>query len=92
MLEWFLGCLLIAALCLIVRYTNSFGVIFYWFMAVISVITLVVFLFSDDGGFNTWGSKFWVALGFLTGLNTFLLPCLQANKNAREEKNQNAKS
>jgi hypothetical protein len=86
MLDWFLGALLIAALCITIRYTNYIGVIIYWFLAVIGIIALLVLLFSEDGGFFSWGSKFWTTLGFLTGLNTFLLPCLMENKNAQEKR------
>jgi hypothetical protein len=92
MLEWFLGALLIAALCITVRYTNDFGVILYWLMAVIGIIALVVLLFSKDGGFFTWGSKFWNTTVFLAGLNTFLLPCLKENKEAQEKESTKGKS
>jgi hypothetical protein len=86
MIEWFGGVLLIIALCLIVRYTNEFGVFLYWLLAVSGAIMLLLFLFAGDGGFFTWGSKFWNTAIFISGLNVFLSPCVKENKNAREIK------
>ncbi|MFT3705201.1 MAG: hypothetical protein QM802_22735 [Agriterribacter sp.] len=87
MLEWAGGVLIILTACIVIRYTGMFGIILYWIMVVISIVSLLIIVVSDWEDFFAHKSKFWALLGTLTGLNTVFYACAKENMNANGEEN-----